>query len=118
MLRYNNVNKIHPMIKAFRVFENIVELNGLIEDIKEYCKKIILYGSCSRGEDTVSSDIDLFVLTSEDKEFIREKITKYDLKRPIKAVIVDPLEFAKLREEDKVFLDEVEKGILLYHRGN
>jgi predicted nucleotidyltransferase len=106
-----------PLVKFFRVFENLLELNELIATLKQYCRKIILFGSCSRGEDTHDSDIDLFIVT--DKEFtdiVREKINEYNdnNEREIKPVILDTLELIQMEKNDKIFLQEVNKGIILW----
>ena len=37
----------------------------LIEEFSEYIKEIYLYGSCARGEQKFSSDVDLFVRVQE-----------------------------------------------------
>ena len=109
-----SVNKKHPVLKMFRVFENIVEINGLVENIKEQCKKIILFGSCSTGDDTAESDIDLFVLTIEDAGNIRKKILKYKTERQIKSIVINQLELIEMEKKDKVFMDEVKKGLILW----
>lgn len=104
-----------PLVKSFRVFENLLELNELVESLKQYCRKIILFGSCSRGEDAYDSDIDLFIIA--DKEFtnaIRKEISKYTIDREIKPVISDALELIQMEKNDKVFLQEVNKGIVLW----
>ncbi len=110
-----NIDYNCPLVKSFRVFENLLELNELVESLKQYCRKIILFGSCSRGEDTHDSDIDIFIVT--DNEFtdtIRKKISEYYNEREIKPVISDALELIQMEKNDKVFLQEVNKGIVLW----
>lgn len=110
-----NIEHNSPLVKSFRIFENLLELNELVENLKQYCRKIILFGSCSRGEDTHDSDIDLFIVA--DKEFVdivRKEIGKFDIEREIKPVISDALELIQMEKNDKVFLQEVNKGIVLW----
>ena len=108
-----NINDENPIFKYFRIFENIVELTDLISQIKNNSKKIVLFGSCSTGEDTINSDIDLFIV-SEEKELVRERISVYELDREINPVIVTTLELIKMEKEDEVFINEVQKGIELW----
>lgn len=110
-----NANSDNPIIKAFRVFENLIEINLLVYELKDYSRKIILFGSCSRGEDTVESDIDIFIIVDEDgKELVINKISEYKSNRAISPVIVTPLEMMDMAESDEVFMKEVEKGIELW----
>ena len=106
------VEKHNSMIKSFRVFENLLELKGLISLLKEYSRKIILFGSCSDGEDTFESDIDLFIVADEEqKDIIFELISNYQLDREINPVIIDMIEFMELENEEPVFYREIMKGI-------
>ena len=105
--------KDNPLVKAFRVFENILELNDLIERIRPYSRKVILFGSCAKGEDNIESDVDIFVIADE-KERIREEISITEIERKISPVIVNPLEFSEMSETEKVFLLEIEKRIELW----
>jgi predicted nucleotidyltransferase len=107
------VNQDHPLLRSFRVFENMVELNSLIESIKPYCKKIILFGSCAKGEDNKDSDFDLFILTGE-IEKIRTLISSYETERAIKPVMITPMELVEMQEQEKVFYQEIEKGMILW----
>lgn len=110
-----NIEHNSPLVKSFRIFENLLELNELVEELKQHCRKIILFGSCSRGEDMHDSDIDLFIVA--DKEFadiIRKEIGEYNIEREIKPVIFDALELIQMEKDDKVFLQEVNKGIVLW----
>lgn len=110
-----NMEYDNPLIKSLRLFENLLELNELIEDLKQYCRKIVLFGSCSRGEDTHNSDIDLFIVTDNDyTDNIRSKISNYEIAREIKPIIIDTLDLINMEENDKVFLQEVNKGIILW----
>jgi predicted nucleotidyltransferase len=109
------VNKENPIIKHFRIFENLIEINDLVKSIKPYSREIILFGSCARGEDNQNSDIDFFVVADDDNyEAIREKIETYEIDREIKPIIVNSLELMEMEENDKVFLEEVNKGIKLW----
>lgn len=110
-----SINKENPLIKHFRIFENLIEINDLVENIKPYSREIILFGSCARGEDNQESDIDLFIVADDDnKEIIMEKIDNYEIDREIKPVIVSSLELIEMEESDKVFLNEVNRGIKLW----
>jgi len=108
-LKFNN-----PIIKPFRIFDNINSISGIVEKIKPLSRKIILFGSCSRGEDTINSDIDLFVLCDDDKEKINDLIDKSNMQRQINPVIVDTIEFMELENNDKLFFEEIMKGIVLW----
>jgi len=110
-----NTKHSSQLVKSFRIFENLLEMNGLVEKLKKCCRKIILFGSCSRGEDKHDSDIDLFIIA--DKEFIdavRKEISEFDIEREIKPVISDALELIQMEKNDKVFLQEVNRGIVLW----
>jgi len=110
-----NMNSDNALVKSFRVFENLLELNDLVQNINQYCRKIILFGSCCRGEDTVNSDIDLFIVADDDnKDTVRNIISGYEIDRDLKPVIVNALEVIDMESTDKVFLNEVEKGIELW----
>lgn len=108
-----------PLVKSFRAFENLLELNELFEGLKQICRRIVLFGSCARGEDTQNSDIDLFIVADKDcMENIRDCISKYQIEREIKPVIIDTLELIDIEENDKVFLEEVNKGIIIWSGEN
>lgn len=70
-----------PKYRIEKTLHNIRSLHecGLIEHIKEECfnPTIILFGSYSRGEDIISSDIDIFV---ETKTKIGKTIKKFEKK--------------------------------------
>lgn len=105
----------NPLIKQYRVFDNLLFLNNLVQQLKGITRKIILFGSCSQGDDTIESDIDLFILADEDLQLkIRDIIGNYLSEREIKPVIVDSMELLEMQKKDQVFYGEIQKGIALW----
>jgi len=108
----------NPIIKAFRVFENLIEINPLVQRIKSLSRKIVLFGSCASGSDNAESDMDIFIVADkENKSKIIEQISNFDAAREINPVIVDVYELMDMDKDDKAFLDEVGKGIILWDGG-
>lgn len=107
----------NPVVQEFKKFDNILDLTGLVSRIKDLCNKIVLYGSCATGEDTIESDIDLFIIGREKGEILSEirKETR-QIKREIKAVIVSIEEYLSMRNKKEVFLEEVDRGIVLWEK--
>ena len=113
------INRHSPLVKSFRVFENLLELQELIDELKKSSRKIVLFGSCSRGEDDTESDIDLFIVADpENQKTILDVIEKHEFDRPINPVIVDYQEFIVSESQDPVFFKEVMKGIELWEVTN
>lgn len=110
---YYQINNTNPSIKNYKIFMNISELNAIINEIKDKSEKIVLFGSCAVGEDTVNSDIDLLIL-SKDKKSINDYLKKKKLSRKIQAVVVTAAEFIRLKERDKAFYKEITKGLTLW----
>lgn len=110
---YYQINQMNPSIKNFKIFMTINELTQLVNKLKETSEKIILFGSCATGEDTSESDIDILILTNE-----KEKVNKYTINnrfdRKIQAVVVNAADLMKIKEKDKAFYQEINKGITLW----
>jgi predicted nucleotidyltransferase len=109
---YYQINQMNPSIKNFKIFMTINELTTLVNKLKYISEKIILFGSCSNGEDTSDSDIDLLILTNE-KEKVNKKILNTKFNRKIQAVVVNAGDLMKIKEKDKGFYQEINKGITL-----
>ena len=108
------LNPDNDILKNYRIFNSLIDVNDLVAKVKPYAYEIILYGSCAQGTNTANSDIDLFIKT-EHKSKVRKIVTKYrESYEDLKAVILDPLEIAASRKEDEVFYKEVRKGIILW----
>jgi len=100
-------------IKQFKILKNVFALRPLVLKLKPSSRKIILYGSYSRGENDSTSDIDLFIL-SKDPEATKETISSIKTKQKIQAVIKSSSELPDFEENEKVFMQEVGRGIVLW----
>jgi len=100
-------------IKQFKVLQNVLMLRPLILKLKPSSKKIVLYGSVSRGENSPSSDIDLFILSKEPDE-TKKAISLAKSKLKMQTVIKTPSELADFKKDEKVYYNEVERGIVIW----
>jgi predicted nucleotidyltransferase len=100
-------------IRQFKILKNVFALRSVVSKLKPSSRKIMLYGSYSRGENDPSSDIDLFIL-SKDPYVTKNEISSLKTKQKIQAVVKTSSEFAGLKEIEKVFMQEVERGIVLW----
>jgi len=101
------------VIKQFKVLKNVLALRSIVSKLEPSSRKITLYGSHSRGENDPSSDIDLFIL-SKDPEATKDVISSIKTKQKLQAVIKTSTELANFKESEKVFIQEVERGIVLW----
>lgn len=108
-----SVDLTNPVIKQLKVLRTILLLQPMINKIKTFSQKIVLFGSCARGDNMVSSDIDLSILTNSPK-VIEEKIKKSNLKEKLQPIIRNPTQFIKMEKEETVFFEEIEHGITLW----
>jgi predicted nucleotidyltransferase len=94
-------------LKKMNNIKNIHE-SGVVEYIYYGCgpKAIILFGSTSRGEDILESDMDLFVI-SKDKELNLEKFEK-NLNRKINVFFKE-----ELNKTSKELANNVINGVIL-----
>lgn len=102
-----------PLTEYFRIYDNLVALNDLVNELKPLTQRIILFGSAANGSDTAESDIDLFIISSKKSEVL-SKIRNFIIDREVTPIVLSPLEFATARSKDKPFYDQVEHGLRLY----
>lgn len=100
-------------IKQFKVLKNVLALRPLMSKLKPLSKKIILYGSTSRGENDPTSDIDLFIL-SQEPEVAKKAVASIKTRQKIQSVIKTPSEFADFKGKEKTYYAEVDRGITLW----
>jgi predicted nucleotidyltransferase len=108
---------------AFTEFKKMVTLlliEPLVGELKKISSRIILYGSCALGTDNSDSDLDLFVVANS-KEDVLNVISGFTFPRGfenihIQSVIKTPVELLEGGESERTFMEEVERGIVLWER--
>lgn len=100
-------------IRQLKIVQTIALLMTLVDNIKKYSLKIILFGSTAKGTDYEESDIDLFILT-RDKTTIEKYIHKFPSEREIKPLIYSITEWTKMSSENNIFAKQIENGIVLW----
>lgn len=108
-----SVDYTDPVIKQLKVLRTVVFLKPLLCKVKKLSEKIILFGSCARGENIPKSDIDLFILTNSQEE-VRGFIKKHSLNKKFQLVIRTTLKFVEMKNKEPVFFEEVSRGITLW----
>ena len=107
------VDRRLPTFARLRTVFNLLEIMPKIVILQKCADKIVLFGSCAQGTDTVDSDVDLLVIT-RDKVKAQKATQKVKLSRPIQWVIKTPQEYVILNSKEKVFAQEVSQGITLW----
>jgi predicted nucleotidyltransferase len=99
---------------------NLMLIEPLVEELKKISNRIVLYGSCASGTDTSESDLDLFVV-SNNKEDVSNSIGNFKFPRGyedihIQSVIKTPVELLEGEESERAFMEEIDRGIVLWER--
>ncbi len=102
-----------PGIKQFKVLKNVLALEPLVSRLKPLSKKIVLFGSSARGEDSLKSDTDLCVITNNPQQ-VEGILKKNRSQRKLQVIIRSPVQFVEMEKRDPVFWSEVAKGIVLW----
>jgi len=112
-MKFYQINAKSPELKRLRINSAMGKLDSLLPRLKKLSQKIILFGSASKGEQTSSSDIDLFIL-SRDKDKLRESLKKICAGSRLRAIIKTPVEWSEMEITEPEFYREIKNGIILY----
>jgi len=117
---FYSVDLSNAAVTEFKKLINMTLIEPLTEELKNISSRIVLYGSCAQGTDISHSDLDLFIV-SNDKERVTEVIDNLSFPRGfegihIQPVIESPAELLEAGESEQAFLEEVERGIVLWER--
>lgn len=104
-----------PIVRQSKVFNTVIALKPLIDEIKQYASKAVLFGSCAEGTDSNESDIDILVISNH-KQDIENIISKLKTKRKIQLILKSPQEYITLEKKEPVFFYEIEKGKVLWEK--
>lgn len=103
-------NDGNTLLRQFKVFMTMNNLMPIIEKIRTYSARIILFGSCATGRNGENSDIDIFIL-AKDKQAVRKIIAEYE---KVQAIILDAPEYVQLQAKDTALYSRINSGIELY----
>ena len=91
----------------------------LVASLQPYApEKILLFGSCARGEDDTYSDIDIVVIKDTQQRFLDRLATVYEHVSPdyaLDVLVYTPSEFAAMSAAGNPFIEQVlREGVVLY----
>ena len=113
---YNKLNSKHSLVRHYKSFLNILHLYPVLEKFKNESEKIILFGSYFEGNDIEESDIDVFIVTNSAPRKIQQIINKFSLDDKLKPIIKTPAQYLKLKKEEPIFFEEINRGTIYYER--
>ena len=114
---FYRVNHEKALVRQFKIFLTVFELDELVNSVKEKCGKIVLFGSCAEGTDAAGSDVDVLFLTREKKE-VGKKIAGFAGKqqRKLSAAVFSPSEWLEIKKKNPAFYNEASNGIVLWRK--
>ena len=118
---FYSIDSSTATVIEFKKIINLILIEPLVEELKKkMANRIVLYGSCALGTDTSESDLDLFVV-SNSKEDVSNAISNFKLPRGyedihIQSVIRTPVELLEGGESERTFIEEVDRGVILWER--
>ena len=117
---FYSIDSSDAALAEFKKMVNLMLIEPLVEELKKISSRVVLYGSCALGTDNSESDLDLFVV-SNSKEGVSNVISSFTFPRGfenihIQSVIRTPVELLEGRESEQTFMEEVERGIVLWEK--
>ena len=104
-----------PSVRQFKILQNVAILESIVNKLRPFADRVVLFGSCAKGEDTQESDVDLLVV-SRDKDHIRSRIPETKAKRKIQLLLKTPQEYIQLENKEPVFFREIQQGVVLWQK--
>jgi predicted nucleotidyltransferase len=104
-----------PLVRQYKTMAIVLALEPLLFKLRPITDQVYLYGSCATGQFLSGSDVDLLIVTSQE-DAVHDVLSRFEERFPkeIRPVITSVPEWMKYEEKDRVFYEEVTRGILLY----
>jgi len=106
-----------PLLRELKVCFNLMELNSLMLRLSESgaVSRMILFGSCAKGEDILESDIDLLIETNNPHAVSALlESAQEGLERELSPIILSPEEFMALKRKDRPLYERIMDGKVLF----
>ena len=112
---FYSLNEANPLVKPYKVVAIIAALEPLVKKLRKITDLIVLYGSSARGTYLTDSDVDLFVISSNEDD-VWEILSRFsrNFVKEIKAVVHTLAEWTDVEEKNPVYAEEVNKGFILF----
>lgn len=101
------------VVRQFKVLKTVVSLKKLVQKLKAFSRKIVLFGSVARGEDYKDSDLDLLIV-AKDPEAAQKAVSNFKPGRKIQPVIKTSVQLSQMETSSQEFLNEINSGIVLW----
>ena len=85
----------------------------LVQKLKAFSRKIVLFGSAARGEDYKDSDLDLLIV-AKDPEAAQKAVSNFKPGRKIQPVIKTSVQLSQMETSSQEFLNEINSAIVLW----
>lgn len=117
---FYSIDPSNAVLTEFKKMVNLMLVEPLVQELKNVSSRIVLYGSCALGTDTSESDIDLFIVSTS-KKGVFNVVSGFTFPTGfenihIQSVIKTPVELLKGGESARTFMEEVERGIVLWEK--
>lgn len=112
------LNDSLPALYYFKLLNILVLLEPMIASLKTLARRVILFGSFARGENTRGSDIDLLIVSNQ-KEQVPAALEKFAVPWGKNGIEIQPVirttaEWMRLEKKDPIFFEEISRGITLW----
>jgi predicted nucleotidyltransferase len=119
-MHFYSIDPSNASLREFKKLLNLLLIEPLVDELRRISNRVVLYGSCALGTDNSESDLDLFIVSRHKKQ-ASNAITSFAFPRGlesirIKPVIKTPVELLEAGESEQAFMEEVERGIVLWER--
>lgn len=112
-MKFYQINPKNSEVKRFKINLALAKINLVLPRLRKFSKRIVLFGSSSRGEQTSDSDVDLFILTNEKNEAF-SALKRIGVRMRLKAIVKTPSEWSEMEVKEPEFYQEIKNGIILH----
>jgi predicted nucleotidyltransferase len=117
-MAFYRFNPDEPLLGPYKILVSIAMLRPLVAKLKPWTSRLVLFGSCARGEDTSESDIDLFIIANKPNQ-AAQIVRAFHFSRgfreiSIKPVILSTRDLLRSEKTEPEFQSLVNEGIVLW----